>query len=228
MKPVNVALFIILILLLTWVYYKEQLYPEMMIVSDVDGNAYTVKKNFYNIKTASDILARLNEINMKIIDHLTTKFADSTWEDDIAFLKGNYNDGILEEHVPLTTKNTSYVLNKGDEVKICLRDKKTGKIHDFNTLVFVNLHELSHMLDRNYGHNSSFWTSFKFILCEAVALGLYKPVDYRKHPTSYCGIKITSSPFFDNKSKCPVPCVDGKGSCKAKYKPGRTSFWKFS
>ena len=213
-KIVDITLLTVIVVLVIWIHSKDKLHQETMITSMVDGKSYNVKKNFYNIKTAADILARLNKINITIISHLRNKFKGSTWEDGVDFLKDNYNDGIIEEHIPLTTKNTSYVLNKGDEMKICLRDKKTGKIHNFNSLVFVNLHELSHMLDKNYGHNPSFWTSFRLILCEAVALGIYKPVDYSKNPVYYCGIKITSSPLFNKKGACPVPCVNGKGSCK--------------
>lgn len=211
---IEVAICVVLICLLICKIYK--LHTETMIISPVDGKSYTVKKKFHNIQTASNILARLNKINIIMIRHLEKKYKKSTWADGVNFLRNNYNNGILEENFPSGKQNTSYVINKGDEVRICLRDINSGKIHDFNTLVFVNLHELSHMLDKNYGHNASFWTSFKFILCEAVSLGLYNPVDYKKYPVSYCGIKITSNPYFDEKMACPKPCINGVGSCKPK------------
>ena len=213
MNLIYTALCIVLICLLICKIHK--MFTETMVISQVDGKLYTVKKNFDNIQNASDILAKLNEINITMIRHLKKTYNNSTWEDDVKFLGGNYKNGILEENFPTGKENTSYVINKGQEVRICLRNK-TGKIHDFNTLVFVNLHELSHMLDRNYGHNESFWNCFKFILCEAVKLGIYKPVDYKKYPASYCGIKITSNPYFDGKMACPKPCINGLGSCKSK------------
>lgn len=214
MNLIKVGLCIVLICILICKIQKRL--TEKMVTSQVDGNSYTVKKKFDNIQTAANILAKLNEINVKMIRHLENKYINSTWEDDVKFLKGNYNDGILQENFPSGKKNTSYVINKGDEVRICLRDVKSGDIHDFNTLVFVNLHELAHMLDKNYGHNASFWRCFKFILCEAIKLGIYKPVDYKKYPTSYCGIKITSNPYFDEKMACPAPCINSMGSCKKK------------
>ena len=97
MKNVNivdVSLLLVIVLLLIWSHYRKQLHPETMITSEVDGNTYTVKKNYYNIKTASDVLAKLNGINMIMINHLEKKYADSTWEDDVDFLKGNYSNGI--------------------------------------------------------------------------------------------------------------------------------------
>jgi hypothetical protein len=168
-----------------------------MTVSDVDGKSYTVKKHFDDHQAASNILARLNSINKTIIDHMEKKYNDTKDEDSVGFLAENYNGDVLSEHTPRTTTNTSYVLNKGDLIKLCLRDPKTKKIHDFQTILFVNLHELSHLLDREYGHNKSFWDSFRVILKEAIELGIYEPKDYKNNNVQYCGLTITSSPLYD-------------------------------
>ena len=159
-----------------------------------------------------NLIQMLNNINMSLIDHLDYKYRGTKYERDIHFLKTNYlkNGGNLKENYPDSTINTSYVLNKGEEIRICLRDKKNAGIHDVNTMIFVNLHELSHMLDFNYGHKKSFWTKFKFLLCEAVKLGYYTPVDYSKSPTTYCGLTIRSNPYFTNNFKCITSCKNGK------------------
>jgi hypothetical protein len=170
-------------------------FPERLTVSIIDGKEYAVKKHYKNHQKASDILARLNIVNKTVIAHMKKKYADSS-EVDVDFLVENYNGDALSEHIPKTTINTSYVLNKGDLIKLCLRDKKTGDFHDMNTLIFVNLHELSHLLDREYGHNKSFWRGFQTVLNEAVELGIYRPVDYNKNPAIYCGLQIHSNPFF--------------------------------
>lgn len=192
----RLALVIIFITLLLWELYITSEHPERLTVSVIDGKPYTVKKRFSDHQKASDILAKLNSINQTIIDHMEKKYNGTENEDDIAFLAENYNGDVLSEHTPKTTFNTSYVLNKGDLIKICLRDPKTKEFHDFQTILFVNLHELSHLLDREYGHNKSFWDSFRSVLKEAVELGVYKPRNYRIHPVKYCGLTITSSPLF--------------------------------
>jgi len=185
--------YIIGVLLLMYLY---ELYNDTtnMVVSTVDGVAYPVE-NYKNNKNAADILARLNIINETIIDYMQQKYKDDH-SIDAEFLDKNYDGGALSEHVPRGTKNVSYVLNKGQSIKLCLRDKETGTLHDFNTLVYVNLHELSHCLDKNYGHNPSFWRSFRKVLDAAVHLNLYKPVDYSKYPVKYCGIMIKNNIYF--------------------------------
>ena len=35
------------------------------------------------------------------------------------------------------------------------------------------------------------------LLKNAINMGIYKPVDYKKKPKSYCGMTITDNPFFD-------------------------------
>lgn len=190
------CLIIIFLILLIWNIRLYIEFPETLVVSAIDGEEYTVKKNFENTQSASNILARLNYINKTLIEHLRKKYADTHFNSEVEYLAENYNGDVLQEHIPRTTINTSYVLNKGDLIKLCLRSPKTGEFHDFNTLVFVNLHELSHLLDREYGHNISFWTSFKFILTTAAELGLYVPIDYSKNPTQYCGIIIKNSPYY--------------------------------
>ena len=189
-------LIIICIILIIWNIRLYTEFPETLVVSRIDGGTYSVKKNHHNKQEASDILARLNAINNQLISHLKRKYQGTNKIGDISYLYNNYNGDVLQEHTPRGPVNTSYVLNKGDVVKLCLRDPITNDFHDFNTLLFVNFHELSHLLDRKWGHSDSFWSGFRFILIEAVRLNMYTPVDYRKTPASYCGISITSSPLF--------------------------------
>jgi hypothetical protein len=167
----------------------------IQVISSLDGKKYNVKKQFSDAKQASYILSKLNDINTKVIHHMQNKYANSA-SVDIDFLSSNYNGDVIYEHTPATTTNTSYVLNKGDLIKLCLRDPKTGVLHEMNTLIFVSLHELSHLLDKKYGHSDSFWSAFKTILTVAIELNLYTPVDYSKYPSAYCGLNITDNPLF--------------------------------
>jgi hypothetical protein len=189
-------LIIILVILLIWNFHLYIEFPEKMTLSSIDGKTYSVKKNFEDHQEASNILAKLNSINKTLISHMEKKYQYTLFENDVSFLSDNYNGDVLSEHIPRTTVNTSYVLNKGDLIKLCLRDPKTGKFHDFQTLVFVNLHEISHLLDREYGHSNNYWKGFKTILREAVEIGIYIPVDYSKNPTQYCGLVISNNPLW--------------------------------
>ena len=96
------------------------------------------------------------------------------------------------------SKYTSYSINKGEKLVFCLRSKDgTDKLTDLNTITFVALHELTHILTKSIGHTPEFWSNFKFILKIAVKLGIYKKVDYSINPKKYCGMTVTDTPLTD-------------------------------
>ena len=75
--------------------------------------------------------------------------------------------------------------------------KEGNKLIDIETLTFVALHELSHVMTLSVGHKQEFWQNFKFVLENAKAAGIYHPVDYKKQPKEYCGMKINDNPYYD-------------------------------
>ena len=93
-----------------------------------------------------------------------------------------------------------YSENKGEKIAFCLGDDKEDldNLIDQNTLMFVALHELSHLATKSIGHTKEFWDNFKFILQESEKIGIYTPVDYKKNKTNYCGMKIKDNPYFDH------------------------------
>jgi len=53
--------------------------------------------------------------------------------------------------------STSYTINKGEEIHVCLREKDKNRIlHDINTMMFVILHEMAHIMSDSIGHNNEF------------------------------------------------------------------------
>lgn len=190
------SLVIVLVVLMIWNLYLRTEFPETTVKSSIDNRTYTVKKIYDNPNEAADILARLNNINKKVIEHMKNKYQGTPLEANVNYMSSNYNGDVMQEHTPRTTKNTSYVLGKGEEIRLCLRDKKTGEFFDMNTLIFVSLHELAHLFDFKFGHERVFWDGFKVILENAVELGLYEPVNYKKHKAKYCGMYISDSPYF--------------------------------
>jgi hypothetical protein len=189
-------LLVVLTILIIWNIALYLEFPEATEKSSIDNRRYIVKATYDNPVDAADILAKLNAINKRVIAHMEKKYEGTSLADHVRFMASNYNGDVLSEHTPRTTRNTSYVLGKGEQIKLCLRDKNTGKFFDMNTLIFVDLHELSHLFDFNYGHESKFWEGFKTILGEAVELGIYNPVDYSQHAAKYCGMTITDNPYF--------------------------------
>jgi hypothetical protein len=53
------------------------------------------------------------------------------------------------------------------------------------------------MVTETIGHGPDFWNNFAWLLKQAEEIGLYKHRDFRAHPVSYCGMKITDQPTYD-------------------------------
>ncbi len=103
----------------------------------------------------------------------------------------------MQETLP-TSMHTAYSENKGEKLAFCLNKFKNGtQLIDENTLMFVALHELSHIATEEIGHTPQYWRNFKFLLQKDDEFGLYQPVDYKNSPKQYCGMKITDNPYFD-------------------------------
>ena len=92
---------------------------------------------------------------------------------------------------------SSYTINKGELMSICVRHKEElSKIHDMNTMLFVLIHEIAHVMSVTEGHNAEFMKNFKFLLKEAAKQGFYSPVDYSSNNITYCGVKVTNNPYY--------------------------------
>lgn len=91
-------------------------------------------------------------------------------------------------------KAAAYTVNKGDEMRLCIRNKGENNLEDHNTGMFVILHELGHLMSNTYGHNEEFRTNFSYVTHLASLLGLYKPQDFHTNPVNYCGTEINTTP----------------------------------
>lgn len=117
-------------------------------------------------------------------------------------LSENYDEERIREISPLNLSGvTAYSENKRSLV-LCLRSKKADmngnhQIHDIDTMMYVVLHELAHMMNNAWGHDLMFWKLFKFLLVNATEIGIYNPTDYSEKPMVYCGLELTYNPYFD-------------------------------
>jgi hypothetical protein len=119
-------------------------------------------------------------------------------DDRVKRLVKKFNPDKIVETLP-TSEYTAYSENKGKKIAFCLNKKKDNdkNLIDPNTLMFVAIHEMSHVATLSIGHNTEFWDNFKFLLKEADKAGLYKPIDYKKENEEYCGMTITDNPFYN-------------------------------
>ena len=160
--------------------------------SKLNNIKYGIQDEFDKSDEAVELLAKLHD-NMN--DFVTDLHTNNPNDERVKRLLKGFRRANIEE-AP-NDDGSSYTINKGDLVAICLRHKhKDHPFHDYNTLLFVIIHEMSHIASISEGHNSEFIKNFKWLLIEAKKLGYYEPVNYQKTPITYCGVKVTNNPYF--------------------------------
>jgi len=153
----------------------------------VDKRKYVVQQ-LPDKAAAADLLATINADILKLIAHMVKKYGDRA---DVTFMKENYNPAALSEG-SAKSGYTSYSLDKR-RVVLCIRQTDNSFVQK-NVLMYVAIHELAHILTHEeVGHTKLFWKNFKWLLEEAIGLGLYEKQDFEAKPAPYCGIIIQSS-----------------------------------
>ena len=185
------ALFITaIVIFFIYFNFKNSFLNITYVKSTIDGRSYLVR-NQADKQKAADTLANLNKKLLQLIDYLVKK--DST-NVDIQRLKKNFDPDNISESTQYS-KYTSYSVNKGEKIVFCIRSKKTNQLEKDNILMFVALHELGHLMTKSIGHTEEFWKNFKFLLQEAIKIGIYTKDDFNKNPVEYCGTNITDTPL---------------------------------
>jgi len=183
---------IILIITILAIYYIYNYYINQGLIkvkSDIDNTEYTVQIK-EDAKEAADLIATIKNKLKTLLEHLQKTYGSS--DSRVAMLTANYRPERVSEGVD-TPGYTSYSVNKGEQIVLCLRNK--DKLMVVNTMMFVVLHEFAHLATEGIGHTEEFWTNFKWILEESMNIGIYARQDFKTTNVDYCGIKITSSPL---------------------------------
>jgi len=186
-----IVIIIILIIALTF-YLNSDYFNLKCVIAKKDGNTYCVRDSD-RIQESAELLAEATNRMKQIVEFLQEKYPT---DKRVERLVANFNSNRIVETLP-TSEFTAYSEGKGAKLAFCLRKHKNEmKLIDINTLIFVAMHELSHLMTESIGHHQEFWINFKFILKNAVSEGLYTPVDYSQEPTDYCGLLINDNPLF--------------------------------
>jgi predicted metal-dependent hydrolase len=190
--------FFLLLVVITILYlYLESKSSEVIKVKADDGKDYLVR-NLPDRVDAANKLALIKKRLSTIVDELYNKKNTDEHKsklEEIELLKSNYRPDSLSESSP-GNKYTSYSIDKGKKIVYCLRTKDgTNKLIDDNTITFVAIHELAHLMTKEIGHVPTFWDNMKYLLDVGIKLGVYDYVDYGDTPVKYCGTKITDTPL---------------------------------
>ncbi len=177
-----------------YIYFDSDSFQLKCIISSVDGNKYCVRERS-DIKAAADLLANTAKQCKNLVVYMSKKHPD---DERVKRLVKGYNPQKIMETLP-TSQYTAYSENKGEKLAFCLNTKKndSSNLIDQHTLMFVAIHELSHIMTKSIGHKSEFWDNFKFMLQNAKEAGIHEPKDYKKTPAEYCSMKLTDNPYYD-------------------------------
>lgn len=180
--------------LCAYIYFSSDDFQLKCIVSTVDGNKYCVRER-EKLQDAADMLANVNVKCKKLVDYMNEKYGS---DDNVQRLVNGYNPKRIMETLP-TSEYTAFSENKGEKLAFCLNKQREGvsNMIDEHTLMFVALHELSHIATKSIGHKTEFWDNFKFLLQNAKESGVHVPEDYKKKPIEYCGMEIKDNPYYD-------------------------------
>jgi len=182
---------------------------------------WNVSGTYSNKRAAAELLSRANAKMINFMRVLKEKYHINETDQQIAeegddhfdminspndlhnivyHMLCNYNPDAFYENDPGLSSETSYTVNKGSSMYLCLRNKNNpNKLVEESDLLFVLLHEASHIANyKGWGHESDFWTVFKFILHEAQLSGVYVPSDYSRKPILYCGMEVKYNPLYDD------------------------------
>ena len=148
---------IIVLVLCVKIYRESDAFNLKCIISGVDGNKYCVRERA-KLELAADLLANVTANMVRLVEFMDEEHGDQL---RVKRLVENFNPERITETLP-TSKLTAYSENKGEKIAFCLNETKTGnKLIDMETLTFVAIHELSHVMSNDIGHGDEFWVKFQ-------------------------------------------------------------------
>ena len=178
---------VILILIIVLIFTISKI--GMTYIKSVNGKKYLVQNTKLKHKSANT-LGKLNDTLDSFVLYLSknkTKF--DGYDQYIDLLMRNTKETIFSENTKYS-RFTSYSVNKGEELVFCLKSKNNNTMHNHNLLMYVALHELSHIACPEKGHTKLFNKIFRFLITEAIKLKIYKKINFSLNPVEYCGMII--------------------------------------
>jgi hypothetical protein len=186
------GIIIIIVLVLSFFLHYESNYSDLIYAkSTVDNKNYLVRNRDDRVE-AANMLSLIKTNLIKIVEHLKE---NNMSDPRVKRLVSKFQPSNISESLP-NTNYTSYSVNKGEKIVFCIRAKdEKESLEDINTMMFVAIHELAHIMTISVGHTDEFWDNMKYLLEKGIKIGVYSQEDYKSKPREYCGVKITDSPL---------------------------------
>ena len=140
------------------IYFQSDAYNLKCIIASEDGNRYCVRER-EKLELAANLLAQVTQKMKDMVAYMKEKHPEDPRT--IRLVEG-FNPKTISETLP-TSELTAFSENKGEKIAFCLNTTKEGnKLIDINTLTFVALHELSHVMTESIGHKQELLQNFKY------------------------------------------------------------------
>lgn len=175
-------------------YFKDSKYPVAYVKSTIDKESYLVR-NLPDKQEAADRLARVRQKILMLQKHLKQTHMEKPF---VKQMIDNFDCSAdrFSESTP-DAQFTSYSVNKGEKIFMCLRQRnEKEELVQENIILFVALHEMSHVGTVSVGHTPEFWNNFAWLLKQAEATKIYEYSNFAAHPVEYCGVHITDAPTY--------------------------------
>lgn len=183
----------IVVIAICCLHYGQKTYNRKYVRSTMNKKKYLIRSHDNSSKEvkAANLLASLSKKKQILCDHIGNS---SKYQNHMGIQRLLRNQNVKLEELSYEFDNqAAYSINKGERIGICLR-KKNGTIEEENTMLFVLLHELAHIMSVSYSHNEEFWSNFALLIDAAVECKIYKYRDFAQEPTTYCGHQISHTP----------------------------------
>jgi hypothetical protein len=107
------------------------------------------------------------------------------------------NTTIITRDAPMITNNKPVIAqthDKGKIIEICITDSNDKVTTDTNTMMYILLHEMTHIMCISHNEHDDEFKKFHLFLINAfIESGIYNHVDYKTNPVNYCGQLINDS-----------------------------------
>jgi predicted metal-dependent hydrolase len=173
-------------------------YPLVEVKSSVDGHTYRVRDMPDKLQAANliaSIRKKMSLLYFACIEKFPNKPQVRQW------MRNFKPDADRFIEATPDAEHTSYSVNKGEKVHLCLRQREghNESLMAENIMAFVSIHEMAHIITPTVGHGPDFWNNFAWLLKQAEEIGIYEYQDFKSKPVAYCGLQITDSPSYDPK-----------------------------
>jgi hypothetical protein len=189
-----ILIVVIIIIILLYIIFKLEKHEVKYVKSNVNGVDYLVR-DVPDKQKASDMLGQIDNNIKKFINYLYTNKDEKDFVSNKQYIEqlNNRIQNVIISESSADSSYTSYSINKGEQLVFCLRSKYDNSFHDLNLLMYVVLHELSHVGCPEYGHGELFKKIFAFFADCGVKCGVYNKINFGEHSREYCGLIISES-----------------------------------